>query len=89
MTSPKPKRRRPMRIVPLAAPPCSSVCYVKVLPKDVGMFRFLLEAHDNLALFTVLDRHGAILKVMYSPHQEKLVHEALQGMTEVIPVEFV
>lgn len=86
--APKRRKRKPIKLWPLPAPQNSSVLYVKVLPKDVGMFRFLLEARDNLALFTVLDRHGAVLKVMYSPHQEKLVKEALQGMTEVIPIDF-
>ncbi len=86
--APKRRKRKSVKLWPLPAPKNSSVLYVQVLPKDVGMFRFLLEARDNLALFTVLDRHGAVLKVMYSPHQEKLVKEALQGMTEVIPIEF-
>lgn len=87
-TASKRRKRKPVKLWPLPAPQNSSVLYVKVLPKDVGMFRFLLEARDNLALFTVLDRHGAVLKIMYSPHQKKLVVEALQGMMEVIPIEF-
>lgn len=64
----------------------SSSLYVKLAPSDVGMFRFLLEAYDNLALFSVLDKYGAILKVFYSPHQEKEVMQALQSIQTLVPL---
>ncbi len=62
----------------------SSVVYVEIPASEVGMFRFLLEAYDNLALFTVLDKYKAILKVFYSPHQEKEVHERLKDMQSLV-----
>ena len=49
------------------------------------MFRFLLEAQDNLGLMTVVDRWGAVLQVRFSPHQERDMREFLEGMQETIP----
>lgn len=76
----KKRRQRP----PLPAPEQSDKMLVELLPRSVGMFRFLLEAHDNLAGFTVLNRHTALIKVFFSPHQRGAVLEALRAMQEVI-----
>ncbi len=65
----------------------SSCVYVKIAPSQVGMFRFLLEAYDNLALFTVLDKFEAILKVFYSPHQAKEAQERLADMQSLVDFE--
>lgn len=82
----KSRPRRPRRPGPPLPPPRLSAClYVRIAPCDVAMFRFLLEAHDNLALFTVLDRHEALLKVVHSPHQERAVRRALTDMCETVP----
>ncbi len=67
----------------------SSCLYIEIDPSQVGMFRFLLEAYDNLALFTVLDKYKAILKVFYSPHQEKEVRERLKDMTSIVDFQFI
>lgn len=53
------------------------------------MFRFLLEAYDNLALFTVLDKREALLKVVFSPHQERQARAALAGIGDVLPIEII
>ncbi len=66
----------------------SACTYIKIAPSQVGMFRFLLEAYDNLALFTVLDKFQAILKVFYSPHQEKEALERLRDMQSLVEFEF-
>lgn len=50
------------------------------------MFRFLLEARDNLAGFTVLDRRECLLKVFFSPHQAQDVRRELAAMGEAIPL---
>ncbi len=58
--------------------------YLEIAPNQVNMFRFLLEAYDNLALFTVLDKYKAILKVFFSPHQEKEVQRTLRDMQSLV-----
>lgn len=50
------------------------------------MFRFLLEAYDNLAYFTVLDAREALLSVVYSPHQEDAALRALEDIGERLPL---
>lgn len=73
-------RKRPA----LPAPCCSARLLVRLAPEDIAMFRFLLEAYDNLASFTVLERRTALLKVFFSPHQENAVRQALTDMGHTV-----
>ena len=66
----------------LPAPACSSKLLLRVLPAQIAMFRFLLEGYDNLALFSVLDSRIGLLKLFYSPHQEKDVQTALDAISK-------
>lgn len=50
------------------------------------MFRFILEAHENLGIFTVTDRYQGILLVRYSPHQEREIRAFLGSLAQVVPV---
>lgn len=50
------------------------------------MFRFLLEAYDNLAYFTVLNRHEALLKIVFSPHREQAARAALEAVSGSVPL---
>ncbi|MEG2140411.1 MAG: DUF4911 domain-containing protein [Bilophila sp.] len=78
------KKRRPFA---LPAPSDSGRLLVSLAPNLVGMFRFLLESYDNLACFTVLDRHEALLIILFSPHQQAEIQDALQGINETVPLE--
>ena len=79
------KRRRP---ISLPAPDYSDSLLVSMPPSTVGMFRFLLEGYDNIASFTVLDRHEALLKVFFSPHQQTEARAALDGIAQTVPLAF-
>lgn len=69
---------------------CSSQhVLVKISPQYVGIFRFLLEGYDNYALFTVIDRYEALLRVFFSPDQEKEVLLALEGISETIELDVI
>lgn len=63
----KPRRGRKTKVLP--PPGYSQCCYVRLDPKFVAMFKFLLEAEDNLGYVSVVDRWKAVLKVVFSPHQ--------------------
>lgn len=82
--SPQPssQRRKPVSLPPAIHSGRLLVC---IASQQVGLFRFLLEAYDNLALFTVIDKHVATLKLLFSPHQEKEVHVALDAMRQTVP----
>ena len=72
---------------PCAAPPRhSGRLLVRLAPGDVALFRFLLEAYENLALFTVLERKTALLKVVFSPHAEGAVRAALTEIAASLPL---
>ncbi len=66
----------------------SDCCYISITPSEVGLFKYLLEGYDNLALFTVLDKHQAVLKVFFSPHQKKEALATLQDIQTTINFQF-
>ena len=79
MASPFSKKRRVFALPPALA---SERLLVRLNPHQVGMFRFLLEAYEHLAGFTVLDRRTALLKVFFSPHQERDVLLCLHDISQ-------
>lgn len=79
---PKRKRQRMGRVF---SPPVHSEClYVQLAPKDVAMFKFLLEAEDNLGYISVVDRWSAALKLVFSPHQKLAVRKWLDGAAQTL-----
>ena len=79
-----PKKRKP-RLGPVLPPPNQSAClYVQISPKDIAMFKFLLEAEDNLGYMSVVDRWSAALKVVYSPHQQKAMQAWLASTAKAL-----
>ncbi|WBF66705.1 DUF4911 domain-containing protein [Desulfovibrio subterraneus] len=83
MAKPRPRKPRP----PLPAPRWSKMLYATLEPRYIGMFRFLLEAEDNLGYATVVDKYAAVLKIIFSPHQEREMRAFLAGMQQTIPFE--
>jgi hypothetical protein len=65
----------------------SARLYCRINPAKVHLFRYLLEAEDNLGIMTVVDRWGAVLQVRFSPHQERAVRAYLFDMQGVVPFE--
>ncbi|WP_353119818.1 DUF4911 domain-containing protein [Nitratidesulfovibrio sp.] len=129
-------RKRPRKPSPPLPPPRASArLYARIAPRHIAMFRFLLEAQDNLGYMTVLDRGvgggtdgvpsgpagpdgpvaaphdgatergaevtettvtaparntsgtgaDAVLKIVFSPHQEREMRAFLDGMRATIP----
>ena len=64
----RPQRRHK----PVSLPPAhdSAFALIRIAPGDAGLFRYLLEAHDNLALFTVIDPGRGLLNP-YFPRTRK------------------
>lgn len=79
------KKRRPRPALP--APVTAARLLVRLPSAQVGLFRFLLEAYDHLAVFTVLDRREALLKLIYSPHEDDRVRQALTHMSEMLDLD--
>ncbi len=79
-----------MRYIPpksLEAANQSEYLYVKVKSQDMAMFRFLLEAYDNLAMFTTLEPKTTLVKILYSPHEKDRLERALLATQELVPIE--
>ena len=58
---------------------------LRLTPEHIALFRFLLEAYDTLAYFTVLERRTALLKLVFSPQRERAVRRALAEMARSLP----
>lgn len=80
--------RRPRRRCTFAAPEWSERFFLAINPHDVHMFRYLLEAYDNLGYMSVVDRWRAVLRVSYSPHQRQDILDALEDMRQTVAFSF-
>lgn len=80
----------PHRIGPPLPPPrTSGRIVVELEPARVGMFRFLLEAYENVAYFTVLDKQIARLAVIFSPHRERATRHVLEEIGQSLHIRIV
>ena len=60
---------------------------IRISPRDTGLFRYLLEGGDNMAMLTVLDPKKALFKLLFSPHQREDVRSFLGSMRQTVPFE--
>lgn len=65
----------------------SASLYVRLQPQHTGLFRFLLEAYDNLAFATTLDRNAAILAIQFAQESYESVQVALAEIRDAIALE--
>lgn len=82
----KKRKPRPRQLPP--PPEQSSRIYIRISPSDIAMFRFLMEAVDNLALFTIADRFKGILLLRYSPHQEREFFQFMKGVESEMEITY-
>ena len=74
---------------PLPPPTESGRIYLRLEARDVAMFRFLLEAEENLGYMSVLNRWQALLKITFSPHQARQMRACLGTMREMLDFEII
>ena len=77
-------QQRPWRRRVYPPPSWSERVFLEINPHDVHMFRYLLEAYDNLGYMSVVDRWRAVLRVSYSPHQRREFLEILDDIRETV-----
>lgn len=80
-------RRRRDRSVPLPSARESDALYLRLPAERTALFRFLLEAYENVAYFTVLDRKEALIKYIFSPHMRVQAEAALADIARSVPME--
>ena len=83
-----PALRKRRRTAPALPPPeYSGRLLVRLSPQHTALFRFLLEAYDHTAYFTVIEPKTALLKIIFSPHLEKETRLLLAEMSASLPFE--
>lgn len=80
-------RRRRSRSTVLPPSRYSAALYLRLPAGQTALFRFLLEACENVGYFTVLDRKEALVKLVFSPHMRAQVEAVLADMARSIPLE--
>ena len=78
-------RRRPRRQPPYRPSRVSGRLYVRLRPQHVALLKFLLEARDNLALPTVVDRFAAVVRLTYCPDETARVEAFLEDLAVMCP----
>lgn len=76
------KARRPR---PYAPPVASARIYVRLESGHIALLKYLLEAEDNLALPTVVDRFAAVVRLAFSPDAAERVEGFVRDLTAVCP----
>ncbi len=66
----------------------SKQLFLQLEPAKVGMFRFLLEAYEHIAYFSVINKQKAVLKIVYSPHREKVTLAMLAEIGESLEIKY-
>lgn len=61
---------------------------VRLPAKDVAMFRFLLEAHENMAIFTTLQMQPALLKISFACECRNEVIKIMEDMKRCIDLQW-
>ncbi|MFP5258652.1 MAG: DUF4911 domain-containing protein [Acidobacteriota bacterium] len=79
------RRRRPPRRRRHPVPQASARLYVRLLPRNVSLLTFLLQAEDNLALPTVVDRFAAVVRLVYCPDEADRVEAFLRDLAVMCP----
>ncbi len=85
----KSSRTRPRKRICPPPPTVSERMYIRIEPAKIGVFRFLLEAYDNLGIFTVTNKFKGILQLRYSPHQKRDIKQFLKSVREEVDIEIV
>ncbi len=83
------KTRKKRILSPLAPATQSQFLLVRLAPDQVGPFRFLLEAYEHIAYFSVINKYEALLKIVFSPHRQYAAQMALQEISQSIPLTII
>ncbi len=75
------KRRRP----PYLPPGESDRLYLSLPGANVGLLRFLLEGYGHLACMTVVDRYGAVVRLLFAPTARQEVLDFVAAAAHEIP----
>jgi hypothetical protein len=61
--------------------------YLRLRPKDIAYFKFILETYEGMAVVRTEDPSEAVVELMVAPGWEEDVRRVLDGLQEEIPLE--
>jgi hypothetical protein len=61
--------------------------FLRVRPKDIAYFKFIIESYEGMAVVRTKDPREAVVELMIAPGWEKDVDEILEGMRKEMPIE--
>ncbi len=67
-------------------PRWSDHLYVELPRADIALFKFILEACDNLAYFSVLDKYRALIRLTFARETRKAVEECLASVASTVTI---
>lgn len=62
----------------------SSYLVIRIPVQNIAMFRFLLEAHDNMALFTVMENNPSILILSFASESHEEIINMLVEISQTV-----
>lgn len=65
----------------------SSRAYILVPRKEIAYFKFLIEAWDNLAYLTVIDKYKAVVELTFYRDFIKDILKIIEIIKEEIPIK--
>lgn len=68
-------------------PHSSRRIYLRMAPADIAFFKFNLEACDNLAYLSIVDKHAAVLQLVHAPGAGREVRQFLDSMRKAVAFE--
>jgi len=67
-----------LRTTSPSLPRYSCRMYLQLVPEDISVLKFLLEAEENLAYLSTVSPQNAVVKLVFAPGQEQAVREFLE-----------
>jgi hypothetical protein len=60
---------------------------LRVRPKDIAYFKFIIESYEGMAVVRTKDPREAVVELMVAPGWEKDVEEILEGLRKEMTIE--
>jgi hypothetical protein len=66
---------------------CLAILRIRIDPEQIYFLKFILEAYDNLAILTTVDRIEGVMELKYPAELEEDVKRVLQSLAQRLRLE--
>jgi hypothetical protein len=67
---------------------CLAILRIRIDPEQIYFLKFILEAYDNLAILTTVDRIEGVMELKYPAELEEDVKRVLQSLAQRLRLEY-